>query len=965
MLVLLLVGFSRYRSLRGSALAYWEGQLGSVADVTKFAIMEWVQDRLSEMRGLAALVAGHPELFEPAAQPAAAGKRSTALSGLRPYLQLIRRQNDYSGLWVTDASGEVALSWDPATMPEAGVREVAARAAAGNSWQIFGPRPDSRGTPTLIFAFPIQPVVSDAAAPVRESFGTVLVTVDPSKFLYPLVSMKSMPARTGEQMLVARLGDYFEILSPLRNPPLRALSVRMPWSKAPEMGRIAIERESAFGEFTDYRGVPVVAVTRHISGTVGLVRQVDQSEAYTAFRRQARTEGLLALSILAIAGLAALAFRRVERASRLREVAASEARLAGFIDAAMDAIVAFDAGLQVTLFNAAAERMFLCRSDQALGQPLIRLLPIKAREAFLKKIEEFSLSGDRARAFPDSDALSGLRTNGEEFPLEASVSKLEVGGQKSFLAIIRDITERKRSAELLKNTEEKYRRLFEESREVVFISSAEGKFLDINPAGVELFGYDSKEELLQIDIGRTLYLNYQDREELLRAQETHGFVKDYEIIARRKDGQRLIVLETSNAVRDENGKVVAHRGILRDITERKSLERQLLQSQKMDAIGQLAGGIAHDFNNILTAILGYSELLLAEYPPGFPYRHDIEEIAKAAARAAALTRQLLAFSRRQVMQPRVLDLNSLVADMNKMLRRLITENIELRTELEPQLGQVKADPAQIEQVILNLVVNARDAMPEGGVLTIRTSNADIAEELSAQPLNVPPCRYVVVSVNDTGHGIDPEVQGRIFEPFFTTKEIGKGTGLGLSTVYGIVKQSGGFITVQSEVGRGSDFRVYLPRSSEWTALAEPPSEPSLTFEGTETILLVEDEVSVRSLARDILLRHRYRVLEATNGEEAIALGKTTKDPIHLMITDMVMPVMGGRELAQRLSAIHPETRVLYVSGYANSAVGKDSAIQPGKTFLSKPFTPQDLVRLVRGILDEHGHPQNPAATIPS
>jgi two-component system cell cycle sensor histidine kinase/response regulator CckA len=844
------------------------------------------------------------------------------------------------------------LSIRDGSRPQNDVQAVALRAMNAGGREIAGPLFDERGLPILVFSFPIQS--SGAADPPsnQKYCGAVLLTVDPAKFLFPLIAVDPMSTRTGEYMLVAKGQNGIQILSPLRHPPTPALTVRMKPEQAPPLLHVSVDKESASGEFIDFRGVPVIAVARHISGSVGLVRQINQSEAYAAYYTQARTELLLAIAILSAAVLAFLAFQRAQRVSRLREVAASEARLSGIINAAMDSFVALDSDLRIALFNRAAQQMFRCRAEEVLGQSGLQLLPERYREEIRRRIDSFAASRESARAIPDSAHIWGLRRNGEEFPMEASVSKLDVGGQRLFLAIIRDITERQQAQQLLKSTEEKYRRLFEESREVIFISSAEGKFLDINPAGLELFGFDSREELLQVDIARTLYLNPEEREEIRRAQETRGYVKDYEIALRRKDGHKRIVLETSNAVRDENGRIVAYRGILRDITERKSLERQLLQSQKMEAVGQLAGGIAHDFNNILTAILGYAELLQSSLPPGDRHLRDVGEIARAASRAASLTRQLLAFSRRQVMQPRVIGLNTLVADMNKMLRRLITENIELVTSMDPALGYVRADPAQIEQVILNLVVNAKDAMPEGGKLTIQTENADLAESLPAQPLDVPAGRYVMVAVSDTGHGMDPEVQGRIFEPFFTTKEIGKGTGLGLSTVYGIVKQSGGYIIVQSDIGDGTAFRVFMPRCETGEPVVEASGESLRDLEGSETILLAEDEASVRILARDVLLRHKYKVHEAENGEHAIAIARSIAAPIHLMVTDIVMPQMGGRDLARRLSSIHPETRVLFISGYADVELGKNADLIPGKTFLPKPFSPLDLVRLVRELLDE-------------
>jgi PAS domain S-box-containing protein len=947
-----IVGFWRIRYLKRTALSYWEGQLSSVADVTIFAIREWTRERESELKTLAALIDRYPELFARNAPQVASAEKRQGREMLEESLELIRQQGGYRGVWAMDASGRTILTSKEGSRPEEGLRAVAIRAAEEGRRQIIGPLFDARGVPTLIFAYPIPPVPANAPGRNSKHYGAVLLTIDPWKFLFPLISVDPMTTRTGEYMLVARLDDSFEVLSPLRHPPAPALSIRIPWDKTPVLDRMAIEQESAFGEFADFRGRPVIAVTRHVSGTVGLIRQIDQTEAYAAYRMQVRTELLLALAVLASMALAFVTFERAEHASRLREVAASEARLTAIINSAVDAIIALDADQRVSLFNPAAERMFRRRSDEALGRPGGEFLPERYRRAYRVRVARFSRSAKTAFTVSEDAHLMGLRRDGEEFPLEASVSKLEVGGQKIILAIIRDITERLRAEELIRSTEEKYRRLFEESREVVFISSVEGKFLDVNPAGVELFGYDSKEELLKVDIASNLYANPRDRDAVQQAHELQGFVKDYEIVLKRKDGQKRVVLETSNPVRDETGKIIAFRGFLRDITERKSLERQLLESQKMEAVGLLAGGIAHDFNNILTAILGYSELLQTDCSPDDPRRRDIDEITRSATRAATLTRQLLAFSRRQVMQSRVIVLNTVVAEMHKMLGRIITEDIQWRTILEPGLAKVRADPAQIEQVILNLVVNAKDAMAGGGKLTIETTNVDLLEALPAQPMDVPAGRYVTVSVGDTGHGIDPEVMERIFEPFFTTKEIGKGTGLGLSTVYGIVKQSGGYVSVHSIPGSGTTFKIYLPRVDGAEAADETAGETEGSLDGSETILLVEDEASVRKLSSDILMRHKYKVIEAVNGEQAIALSASHADPIHLMVTDMVMPQMGGRELARRLALIHPETQVLFVSGYAESEVGRGNLFEQGKPFLAKPFTPLDLVRTVRRVLDE-------------
>jgi len=383
-----------------------------------------------------------------------------------------------------------------------------------------------------------------------------------------------------------------------------------------------------------------------------------------------------------------------------------------------------------------------------------------------------------------------------------------------------------------------------------------------------------------------------------------------------------------------------------------ALQDQLRQSQKMEAIGRLAGGIAHDFNNLLTVIKGYSQLSLVEIKEGDPLRGDIEEIKNAADRAADLTRQLLAFSRRQIMEMKVLDLNDLLKNLDKMLRRVIGEDIELVTPLAEDLGRVKADPGQIEQVIMNLSVNARDAMPEGGKLTIETANVELDGAYARNHVAVTPGRYVMISVSDTGVGMAPEVRDRVFDPLFTTKEKGKGTGLGLSTVYGIVKQSDGNIWVYSEPGKGTAFKIYLPRVDEPLEEAgEVVVQKEIVGRG-ETILVVEDEEEVRKLAVQILRRQGYTVLEASQGNETSHICEQHKGAIHLMVMDVVMPGMNGRELAKSLEPHHPEMQVLYMSGYTDNAIVHHGILEKGLNFIQKPFTLEGLLRKVREVLDQ-------------
>lgn len=397
--------------------------------------------------------------------------------------------------------------------------------------------------------------------------------------------------------------------------------------------------------------------------------------------------------------------------------------------------------------------------------------------------------------------------------------------------------------------------------------------------------------------------------------------------------------------------VAANHELEREVSERKLAEEQLRQAQKMEAVGKLAGGVAHDFNNLLTAINGHSDLAMRRLKQDDPLYDKLEKIKKAGERAAALTHQLLAFSRKQILQPKILDLNQVVFEMNKMLQPLIGEDIDLLTKLKPDLGMVKADPCQLEQVLMNLSVNARDAMPRGGKLTIETTNVYLDEEYASLHLSITPGWYVMLAVSDTGSGMDAQTQGRIFDPFFTTKEVGKGTGLGLSTVYGIVKQSGGNIWVYSELGRGTTFKIYLPCVDRSAEQPEPSIDRNKLSKGNETVLLVEDEEMVREMAKEILEESGYQVLEAKHGHEALLVAEQHRGHIHLMLSDVVMPQMSGRELAEQFAPLRKDMKVLYMSGYTDDAIVHHGVLDEGMDFIEKPFTPNALARKVRETLN--------------
>jgi signal transduction histidine kinase len=430
-----------------------------------------------------------------------------------------------------------------------------------------------------------------------------------------------------------------------------------------------------------------------------------------------------------------------------------------------------------------------------------------------------------------------------------------------------------------------------------------------------------------------------------------GQVWHSRIVNKKKDGTLYTEDTTITPVRDEQGKIVNYVATKRDITHELQLEEQYRQAQKMEAIGLLAGGIAHDFNNLLTAINGFAELSQMRLPPDSPIQKLVGNILHSGKRAADLVGQMLTFSRKQIIESIILDLNSVVADMEKMLRRVIGEHIRMETDLAPDLWPVEADPTQIEQIIVNLAVNARDAMPNGGWLTIETSNVFLDEDYAAGHLGVEPGEHVLLAISDTGFGMSDEVQARIFEPFFTTKEMGKGTGLGLATVYGIVKQSGGHIWVYSEPGQGTTFKIYLPCAVEAIATSFRDNQTNHLLRGTETILLVEDEPAVRELATLILQEQGYKVLEAANGQEALRLSQEHNEKIQLLLTDVVMPGMGGKELAEQLDQTRSDLKILFMSGYADSIIAHHGVLELDIPFMEKPFSSHTLTYKVREVLD--------------
>jgi len=514
-----------------------------------------------------------------------------------------------------------------------------------------------------------------------------------------------------------------------------------------------------------------------------------------------------------------------------------------------------------------------------------------------------------------------------------------------------DITERRTEEQALRESEERYRELFENALDIIYTQDMAGNITSVNKVGEDLSGY-TREELLHMNIAGMVapehLLNIQEVIQLTVAGEKR---QPLEIEILTRDGRRLAI-EMTRQLMMRDGKPVGVLTFGRDITEHKRLEAQFYQSQKMEAVGRLAGGIAHDFNNLLNVILGYGGFLSDIIGSSEPQRRYVAQINSSADRGVSLIRQLLAFSRKQVLQPKILDLNAVARETEPLVRHLIGEDIEVIILPEPSLGHVKADPGQIQQVLMNLVVNARDAMPEGGKLTIASANVDFDEHYARHHSGVKPGSFVMLAVSDTGIGMDQETQAHIFEPFFTTKALGKGTGLGLSTAYGILKQSQGYIWVYSELGKGTTFKVYLPLVQE--TCEDTQRDPIVTgsLKGVETVLLVEDEPSLRELAREFLESSGYRVLEAGDGAKAIELAEQHRESIHLLLTDVIMPGMNGHQLAEHLTSRCPEMRVIYTSGYTDNVIVNHGVLRPGTAFIEKPYMREALLTKIREVLDQ-------------
>ena len=885
---------------------------------------------------------------------------------IRSRLRSLQEQYRYRDVLLVDAGGRVRMSLAGRSEPvHADVVHALAIASR-----------DRKAVITDLHVGPKDPphldVITPLFAPIKgkpKYVGAVILRSDARQFLYPLIQSWPVPSRTAETLLVRRDGDTVLFLNDLRYRKDAALRMRISLSRTNVPAVMAVFGKEGVVEGEDYRGIKVLSVLKAIPDSPWfMVAKMDEAEIFEKSRFFSVLILALVLGLVA-AGAAAVGvvwqrnakaqYRTLFRAEEARRMSEERHRIT--LMSVGDGVIATDAQGRVELLNPVTETLTGWSQDEARGRPLEEVFRI-VNENTRKDVE------NPVRRVMREGLVVGLANHtlliardGTERPIADSGALIRDERNEIFgvVLVFRDQTEERAAERALHESEERYRGLFQHMREgfaycKMFFENGEARdfvYLSVNDAFETLTGLtdvtgkrvsevipgirSSDPGLFEI-YGRVALTGTPEKFETfvealhqwfsisVYCPEREYFVAVFDVITGRKRAEE----------------------------EREKLEAQVRQAQKMEAVGRLAGGVAHDFNNMLTVITGYSELLLQKIGKESSMHGEVEEIKRAGERAASLTQQLLAFSRKQIIEPKVVHLDSLMAEMHKMLTRLIGEDIELQATTGKSLGSVKVDPGQFQQILMNLVVNARDAMPDGGKIVIETANVDLDEGYCALHPYVSPGRFVMLAVSDTGKGMSEEVKAHIFEPFFTTKEKGSGTGLGLATTFGAVHQAGGSIEVYSEVGVGTTFKIYLPRVEEEAVKPEKDDRPTDLPGGTETVLIVEDEGILRNLCVQILERLGYKVLRGSNGIEAIALAQGYGDRIDLLLTDVVMPGMSGAELATELVLLHPEMKVLFTSGYTDDAITRHGILDEGVSFIGKPYTPSALARKVREELDK-------------
>jgi two-component system, cell cycle sensor histidine kinase and response regulator CckA len=761
---------------------------------------------------------------------------------------------------------------------------------------------------------------------VVESLGEgILITDLDDRILYTNSRNCEITGYTRDE-LIGRVG-YDLLLAPEEREPLRQRNAERAEGTA---GRYAMQQVRPDGTryWVEVQGNPIRDAAGRIVGTVGAISDITERRAMEESLRAAEAH-----------------YRRLVRTSPY-------------------AVYALDIAGRFTEINPAGERLLGRPAVEILGRAFAEVLEATDREPGLRHFRRV-VDGERNDIEFEARVV---RPDGEVRWIGVTATAIEdQGAIVGMHGIARDVTEERAARERLVESEQRFRQIADNVRPVFWMNDPAGQeTIYVSRAFEEIWGRPCEWLHTGPHAWQSTIVE-EDREAVRASFTAERLVSgeyDVEYRITRPNGEIRWIHDRAFPIRDEKGEVYRIAGLAEDITAQRVLETQLRTAQKMEAVGRLAGGIAHDFNNMLMAIIGHTQFMEEELPAASPLHEDLREIRRAADRSASLTQQLLAFSRKQILRPRSVDLNEHMRSMSTMLCRLIGEDIEMRTTLAPGLPPIYADPGQVEQVILNLVVNARDAMPDGGLLVLETRQVHLSAAYGvAHGVELTPGDYALLVVSDTGVGMDQQTQGHIFEPFFTTKEVGKGTGLGLSTVYGVVKQSGGFIWVYSEPERGTTFKIYLPLASRTDAVPAHPSAPAANPVGTETVLVVEDEPAVRMLVTRILGRSGYTVLEAADGAEAVRLAESHRTPIDLLLTDVIMPRMNGSVVAARVLAHQPGARVLFMSGYTDDAIAQHGVLGTGTQFLEKPFPPETLTQRVREVLDGTARARTPAAPL--
>ncbi len=890
------------------ALASWSARLSAMADDRRDAIEHWVKAGLED----AGIVASF-----------------TTADDLDKVLVEVARSRGYSSATIMDAGRIATTRWGEPFTSDVDCRRLAERVIAERRSAVEFHSYD--GQIMVAFASPVSP------APGSAPTDAVLLAEDPGDWLYPFLLDEPTPTMTGETNLVTADSSELVYLAPLKHSDAPPLTLYRSFNEPDSAPAVALRGREGFGEYLDYRDVRVLAATRLVEGTPwGLVVKVDREEAFADSRVRSQRLAMAVLGVLIAAGglgFGLLREGRLKTERRYRELFEHNPHPMWVHDLETMRFLAVN--------DAAVSRYGFSR-EEFLRMTLADLHPAEDMPRLLEHLA-------REWMDPDHDSIGEwrqLRKDGTSLVVDLHSHMMDFGGRSARLMVAYDITDRVRAETALRESEERYRSFFEEDLTADFITHLDGTIVECNSAFAKIFGCPSVAETKAVNVS-ALYPDPAVRERLIERVRREKHINYRESEMRRRDGKLVHVVENVVGIFDEAGRLTGLKGYLFDITEHKRLEEELRQSQKMEAVGRLAGGIAHDFSNVLTAIQGFTELLLLGKEEQDPDFRRLHEIQRAAQQGSALTRQLLTFSRRGQVEFKPLDLNMLVRRFESLMRRIIGEDVELILNLTGEDMIVMADPGHLEQVMMNLVINAREAMPLGGQITLETIRMDMDEAMARLHPPLIPGTHVCLSVGDTGSGMDAETQVRIFEPFFTTKE--HGTGLGLATVYGIVHESQGHISVYSQFGLGTVMKVWLPVAATDKVIGEV-TVPEAPPPGDERVLVVEDERSVRELLVNLLAMLGYKVETAASGEEALELLSAGAGEIDLLITDVILPGIDGREVATRALGLRPGLKVLYTSGYTNGVIEKHGILSKGIVFLQKPFSLLNLARKVREAL---------------